>query len=125
MQPILRHTTFAFAALIIWLFASLSGAHSHWCFDGQEPPLSVHMDMLGDHPEHDSDAQHIDSNINAGDAALVKLTKIDLPLLLVATYLLAMLWQTLAVFIVTYCATYPSRRAGLRPPLRAPPVTPA
>jgi len=125
VQNILRHKTFAFSVLIIWLLASWSGAHGHLCFDGQEPPISIHMDTLGNHPEHHQDEAHTDKDINLDQAAPTKLPKIDLPLLIAATLLLAMLFQNLRVFTSYYSCNYVRRRIGLRPPLRAPPVLPA
>ncbi len=125
MQPLLRHKTFAFVALIIWLIAGWSGAHGHLCFDGQEPPMSIHMDTLGEHPDHASDEQHVDANIDLSQPLLAKLTKIDLPLLIAAALLLAMLFEKITLVTSRYSPSYFSRSASLRPPLRAPPVLPA
>jgi hypothetical protein len=125
LQNILRHKAFAFAALIIWLVAGWSGAHGHLCFDGQEPPVSIHMDALGEHPDHAANEQHVDADVDLSQPLLAKLTKIDLPLLLVAALLLAVLLEKTSFVVSNYSHTYSSRLAGLRPPLRAPPVFPA
>ena len=125
MQNFLHHKTLAFVALIVWLIASWSGAHGHLCFDGQEPPVTVHMEMLGDHPEHGSDEQHVDADVELGQFILAKLSKIDLPLLLAAALLLAVLFEKVSLVVSHSSHTYSSRRTGLRPPLRAPPVFPA
>lgn len=124
MRAILRYKTFAAAALILWLLASWSGAHGHLCFDGQEPPLSLHMDMLGDHVEHLAHENHTDADVDPGQLALAKLLKLDLSLPLVAALLLAVLLVNPAVFISRYARFYIHRHNGLRPPLRAPPFFP-
>jgi hypothetical protein len=125
LQNFLHHKTLAFVALIVWLIASWSGAHGHLCFDGQEPPVTVHMEMLGDHPEHGSDEQHVDADVELSQPLLAKLTKIDLPLLIAAALLLAMWFEKIPLVTSRYSPSYSSRRTGLRPPLRAPPVFPA
>ncbi len=125
VRNILHHKIFAFAALIFWLIASWSGVHGHFCFDGQEPPVTVHMHMLGDHPEHDTDEQHVDADVEVSQVTLAKLTKIDLPLLIAAALLLAVLFEKLLIVVSYYSHAYSSRRAGLRPPSHAPPALPA
>lgn len=125
MRSILRYQALAFLALIIWLIASWSGAHGHLCFDGQEPPLSVHMDMLGEHPDHADAEKHIDADVDLGQIALAKLVKIDLPVLIAAAVLCVLLFKRFTFVITPYSRPYSSRIIGLRPPLRAPPVLPA
>lgn len=126
LQNILRHKTFAFTALIIWLIAGWSGAHGHLCFDGQEPPVSVHMEMMEEHASHHAtDEQHVDADVDLSQPFLAKLTKIDLPLLIAAALLLAVLFQKISILVSCYSPNYASCRKGLRPPLRAPPATPA
>ena len=125
VRSILRHQTIAFMALVIWLITSWSGAHGHLCFDGQEPPMTVHMDMLGDHPEHGSKEKHIDADVDLSQLALAKLIKIDLPLLTAIALLFAVLFEKTLVSIVLYSRIFSSYSIGLRPPLRAPPALPA
>jgi hypothetical protein len=125
VRSILRYQTLAILALIIWLIASWSGAHGHLCFDGQEPPLSVHMDMLGEHPEHADTDKHIDADVDLGQIALAKLVKIDLPVLIAVTLLFVLLFKRFTFVITQYSRPYSSRITGLRPPLRAPPALPA
>jgi hypothetical protein len=125
LRNILRHKTLAFAALAIWLLLGWSGAHGHLCFDGQEPPMSVHMDMLGEHPEHHADEQHLDADMEMDQLALAKLVKFDLPVLLATLFLLVILCQQPAIFMSTCSRHYIRHLIGLRPPLRAPPVLPA
>jgi len=126
VQNILHHKTWAFVALIIWLIASWSGAHGHLCFDGQEPPVSVHMEMTDEHADHhEADEQHVDADVDLSQPLLAKLTKIDLPLLIAAAILLAMLFEIISIIFSRYSQHYSPRHAGLPPPLRAPPVLPA
>ncbi len=115
-----HHRTAAIVALIIWLFAVFSGVHSHFCLDGQEPPVSMHMGASNFHDGHSGDDDHIDMDIELPQTFLAKLIKIDLPLLLAALVVL--------IFGKVSASTYtsyqsPSYRlpARIRPPLRAPP----
>lgn len=125
MQSILTHKAFAFAALLIWLLASWSGAHGHLCFDGQEPPVSVHMHAPDIHSDHDSDKNHLDANVDVEQFAPAKSVKLDLPFLLVTACLLVLFSAAPTQVRVIYSRQLPSPRASLRPPLRAPPVIPA
>lgn len=84
----------------------------------------MHMDMLGDHPEHHTDENHTDTDVDPGQLTLAKLLKL-VPLLLAAALLLAILLATPSIFISRYARHYNRRLFGLRPPLRAPPFFPA
>ena len=65
------------AALAV-LFAGLTNAHSHvhYCFDGQEPPASVHLVDGTDHdhemPGHSDGAEHDDLDLDVPNQALAK-----------------------------------------------------
>jgi hypothetical protein len=60
----------AFALLIV---VRTSDAHVHLCFDGQEPPSSLHFeDTPGHHQAEDSQAAHQDQDVDAVNPALVK-----------------------------------------------------
>ena len=67
------------------LFAGLTNAHSHvhYCFDGQEPPASVHLVDGTDHehelPGHSDGAEHDDLDLDVPNQALAKACKHDLP----------------------------------------------
>jgi hypothetical protein len=55
---------FAFIALLLWLLGNCIGLHGHFCFDGQEPPVSVHMHMEGHSPhDHHPDEEHLDADV--------------------------------------------------------------
>lgn len=124
MRTILGYKTFAFAALILWLLAGWSGVHGHLCFDGQEPPLSVHMDMLGDHPEHQTEQQHQDADLDPGQLVLAKLMKVDLSYFIAAALLLVISRVKPEIAFSRYTRCYLDRPHSLRPPLRAPPIFP-
>ncbi len=86
-------------AALALLFAGLTNAHSHvhYCFDGQEPPASVHLTDSTDHEheipghhdddgaahddgaEHDDGTEHDDLDLDVPNQALAKACKHDLP----------------------------------------------
>lgn len=115
---------YAFVALAFWLLSSWAGAHGHFCFDGQEPPVSVHMHLDG-HEVHDHhpDEVHQDADIEFTQSALAKLTKIDLGLVLLAALALVLLVLPRAGFASAYRPFYPRISLYWRPLLRAPPVS--
>lgn len=115
---------YAFLALAFWLLSNWAGAHGHFCFDGQEPPISVHMHLDG-HEVHDHhpDEVHQDADIELTPSALAKLSKIDLGLVLLAALALALLILPTPVFTSAYRAFYPRVFLYWRPLLRAPPVS--
>lgn len=80
------------------------------------------MDMIGNHIEHTDSDQHLDADVDLGGLALSKLMKIDLPLIIAAALLMAVMFQIASVFSPLYLLLNPSRLAGIRPPLRAPPI---
>ena len=125
MRRILHHKALVFLALVIWLIASWSGAHGHLCFDGQEPPMTVHMDALSEHLQHDSSEQHVDADVDLSQFLIVKIVKVDLPWLIAAALLLVLFFKQPASFVTFYVRVFSSRLIGLRPPLRAPPAIPA
>ena len=118
----LFHRKYAYVALLVWLFASLSGMHGHYCFDGKEPPVSVHFDMVSEH-EHADEAEHNDFDSKASAFAMLKIFNLDLPFLAAALCVL-LVWplvrrQAYAIANTPYSWLVVT---NLRPPLRAPPV---
>ena len=113
---------FVYIALIFWLLASVSGMHGHYCFDGKEPPISIHSDLMTGHPEHHEDEEHVDADGDLFEPVLAKLVKIDAPLLLTAFIFLLMLCAHQQIFLSRYPLPFTPRFIGLRPPSRAPPV---
>ena len=121
-MPKLSHQL-AFLAFAFWLLGNWLGAHGHFCFDGQEPPVSVHMHMLGDHPDHHDDELHQDDDMDLLQYAIAKLTKLDQGLVLLAVVALLLVLRPRPVPISRYTPFIPSCIAFTRPPLRAPPFT--
>lgn len=109
--------------LLIWLFASMTGMHGHYCLDGQEPPVSVHFDLLGSHDHGDGEDGHKDFDSKPMEMTFLKLLSLDLPFL-AAALLLLIIWPLVRGQNFTYFNS-PSTWltiTGLRPPLRAPPA---
>lgn len=125
VKNLYRRKTFVYAVLLFWVLASISGIHGHYCFDGQEPPVSVHSDVMVEHPEHHDDERHVDADVDLFKLVIAKLVKIDVPLLLTALVCLLTLSTRQQHFFSRYFRLYSRRVIGLRPPLRAPPVLPA
>lgn len=124
MNSIMRYKTVAFLALIFWLLSNWVGAHGHFCFDGQEAPVSVHMDVMGGHDvEHSADEQHQDADIDLTQSALTKLGQVDFGLLLLACFVFVLLIILSCVSGCTYRTFYPQLPPHWCPPLRAPPLT--
>jgi hypothetical protein len=113
---------FAFLALVLWLLGSWLGAHGHFCFDGQEPPVSVHMHMLGDHPVHHADEDHQDADVDLLQSAIAKV-KLDQSLILLAVVALLLISKPVQVLVSRYSPFIPTHTPFVRPLLRAPPFT--
>ena len=111
---------------IVLLVTRIGGVHLHLCFDGSEPPASVHvLDGGIHHNEPAGEEGHQDRDIAPAENLALKLPKMGLDLLPVL-FFLVMLWGML-----------PSRQHPLRndsilfsrrlardllPPLRGPPL---
>ena len=114
------------AALAV-LFAGLTNAHSHvhYCFDGQEPPASVHLVDGTDHdhemPGHSDGAEHDDLDLDVPNQALAKACKYDLPA--IATHVWSMSIESRPSGPLADCADVPPAPDPpyARPQLRAPP----
>lgn len=100
--------------------------HLHLCFDGNETPVSFHLEDVGQHHDEPTvDAAHTDVDIAVVGEALVKILKasLHLPALLFAVLLLGWLLcsqrQRAPGFRNT---TFYQGNKVLRPPLRGPPA---
>nr|WP_324257218.1 hypothetical protein [Cellvibrio fontiphilus] len=115
---------YAFIALALWLLGNWAGAHGHYCFDGQEPPISVHMHLDG-HEVHDHHPEevHQDADIELGKSVLAKSGKIELGLMLLAALALVLLLLPAAICRSIYTRPYLPPPLYWRPLLRAPPLT--
>jgi hypothetical protein len=121
-MPKLSHP-FAFIALALWLFTNWAGAHGHFCFDGQEPPVAMHMDVMGDHLDHHADEVHQDADLGLAKTVLAKLSKVDLSVLLIAVLSLLLVFHPQRFIRTRYQFLHPRKIPHTWPPLRAPPVT--
>lgn len=119
-----------FAVLLlcsVLLVLRVGGSHWHLCFDGQEPPVSVHVvDSSFEHSGSGLSQQHHDQNVEVGLASIVKhsSTDFDLPLLMIAVILL---WAVMPLLVLprarrTLAPVFPDLSL-LLPPLRGPPAT--
>lgn len=125
------------------LLARATGAHLHLCFDGQEPPRSLHIGgpahavehhLPNEHAqghdhahahEHAHETQHSDLDLPLFDKLLSKTGKssVDLPLLLFVLLLFAVLARAAEPLLrrdPRRLELRPPRT--LRPPLRGPPL---
>lgn len=118
----LRYKSIAFIAFALWLLGNWLGTHGHFCFDGQEPMVSVHMSLdQGEHDHHDNEV-HQDADLELAQLVPAKLNKIDLSLALLATLvvLLFSCYRPLLNGIYRFCCL--PHLAYWLPPLRAPPL---
>jgi hypothetical protein len=107
----------------------VGGAHLHYCFDGSEPPVSLHIDgHAGSHHMSNgvSSSNHEDIDISVGVDALVKKvpTLLDLLGLIAALAIFLHLLPRVKTVVPSFDLVLPfsTRRAYLRPPLRGPPL---
>ncbi len=113
---------------IVLLSARVGGAHLHLCFDGLEPPVSMHLaDEPFDHHEPSYTMTHHDEDISLIADAIAKSAKpkIDVPPMLLAALLILLLVvrQTRTPFVRRRRLQATTVPAYLLPPLRGPPLT--
>lgn len=105
--------------LILWT----GGAVAHYCFDGLEPPVTLHFDSLNGHDDHEYEPGHVDAEKPALSANLLsKIFELDLGILLLTTFLIELLGFNNAPIKLRELALPPRFQRALLPPLRAPPV---
>lgn len=125
VKPVLRYRSYAMLSLLLWLLMSWSGVHGHFCFDGQEPPVSLHVDMLDGHTVHSQSEAHQDVDIEQSQSVLVKTFKLDLFLPVLLTLVIVLQARGTTFIIQSITSTRIRHSVGVRPPLRAPPAIPA
>jgi hypothetical protein len=125
VKPLLRYRLYALISLLLWLFVSWSGVHGHFCFDGQEPPISLHFDLLGEHAMHVDGEASQDVDIEQPLSILVKTLKLDLfvPVFLAVVTILRERGTTITIQPIP--SLRPRHIVGALPLLRAPPAIPA
>lgn len=68
------HRAVVFLALLLWLMTGCMGVHSQFCFDGQEPAFSLHVDIPEGHEAHSDEEVHQDLDLS--QSAFIKLLKL-------------------------------------------------
>ncbi len=113
-------------ALIAFLATRLVDVHLHLCFDGQEPPTTVHVSNGAvDSDAHHADESHSDRNVNVFDAVLVKKladpSDALIPVLASALLLLLLPVRGRCVPRMAQAPLVVRSLLLLKPPLRGPP----
>ncbi len=118
-----------------WLIAILciavivlrvGGTHLHLCFDGDEPPVSLHVADSGIHHLDEPAGDHSDREVTPGADALVKKSSNSfdgLALALLCALLLFMATRGQPVSTSRRVPVLLPFRPHLRPPLRGPPLS--
>jgi hypothetical protein len=131
-SPILLRLCLASVSIAV-MAMPVSAAHLHLCFDGSEPPATLHSVEDGVHHSgglHDqaagADIVHHDVDVSLASSALAKKLDVsyELPGLIAAAFVvLRMPLSEAAVSPPDRAATLiPAPQLRLLPPLRAPPV---
>lgn len=127
-------TMFRHSRLQNWLLALLcvalllgrvGDAHLHLCFDGMEPPSSVHLFDFGvHHAEPDLETSHVDVDVAiAGDLLSKSKFKWHLLLALLVAIVMPGLRRKAHQTGVPFGSRFhPASPPYLRPPLRGPPL---
>jgi hypothetical protein len=108
--------------LLGFLLIPVSGAASHYCFDGKEAPVSVHFDYFDGHEVHDEAEQHVDLEKQLLAEHLVsKFSDLDFVFPLLVPLFAADIGRLESFqYAILSIAGHPSPWL-LKPPLRAPP----
>jgi hypothetical protein len=110
----------------------IAGAHLHLCFDGSEPPVSLHIADAGGHHAGDDASEHpidpvgghVDRDVAMSGDFVAKKPTADLllPFFVLAFALASFTLATVRNPLPTYRSPLPcASRSRLRPPLRGPP----
>jgi hypothetical protein len=114
----------ALLVLVALIAARLSDAHLHFCLDGQEAPVALHMaDGALHNDAHHVDDEHADRDVDLLESAFAKKTGSDAKvfvLALICVLLLSAVTRSERIPISQRWVPFfdPLR---LRPPLRGPP----
>lgn len=125
VKPVFRYRSYAFISLLLWLVMTWSGVHGHFCFDGQEPPISLHVDMLDGHTVHEDGEAHQDVDIEQPQSILVKTFKLDLFLPVFLAVIIVLRERGTTFTIQSIPSLHTRHIVGVLPLLRAPPAIPA
>ena len=101
----------------------IGGAVSHYCFDGLEPPVSIHFDNLSGHVQHADEVGHTDVEKQVlADNLLSKLFEVDSMLVILALITITLFPLGNAQAYSRLVLYQSSRAKNFQPPLRAPPL---
>lgn len=115
--------TVVYILLLVLLSLRIGGAVSHYCFDGLEPPVTIHFDNLNGHVDHEAESGHTDVEKQvSSDNLLGKIFEFESMLAIVAMFLTALLSQSSGQDYYHRVVQQTSNLQKFRPPLRAPPL---
>ena len=122
-----RALTMTVLLLLAFVIVPIGGTHLHLCFDGQEPPLSLHMeDGETHHAEEQATAPHDDVDLSlVGELAAKKFDRsLDSAPPLAATLIMLLSPIGEGVWLPQQSAdsVSPISVFEIRPPMRGPPV---
>lgn len=118
-----RQQTTIYSLVAMLLLLWIGGAVAHYCFDGLEPPLSVHFDNLMGHDDHEHEPGHIDIEKPAqSDNLISKIFQFDAVLFQIALFVYVLLQLKTILPLAQQQAHRPPKPKLLLPPLRAPPA---
>jgi hypothetical protein len=111
------------------LVARLGSDHVHLCFDGSEPPATVHGIDSGIHHEegagHDDGIEHVDGEVQLPGftAGKAKSAQADSGFVAPTLWRLVAIRPAAAVRVAEPALPEPTTRPFLRPPTRGPPAS--
>lgn len=118
-----KQTSWIWLLCIVLLAVRIGGAHLHLCFDGMEPPLTVHAgEQIGHDAHHDE--QHTDADLSLLDNGIAKTfaqANITLALLAVFIFLFVRITSTgapIAIYRPPFFRFIPLRFSSPRAPPR-------
>jgi hypothetical protein len=121
------------STVVALIFAGLTNAHAHvhYCFDGQEPPATVHLvdatdhdhELPGHHAGERAGADHDDLDVDVPNQALAKSAKYDSPAIAPSLYWAVPPIAPRALALALYDDSPPAPDPHYRhPPSRGPPA---
>jgi hypothetical protein len=119
------------ALVLAVLTVRASDTHLHLCFDGQEPPTTVHFADASIHHDnhhddhHDGEETHADKDLDPFFGVLAKSGDSDLEVALPVSFVVAFLLPVESQTLPVAAETIPLAASPpfyLRPPLRGPPA---
>ncbi len=110
----------------VLLLLQVAGVHLHLCFDGQEPPVTVHLlDSGPNHVPGTTASDHQDRDVDRGSASFIKkaLADYDSPPIAYAAFASSAVLPQLRIPQTRWSRSPVHDVTRLLPPLRGPPET--